>query len=300
MASKSFFSNRRATDPAYINTRDVDNCFAHQARENCERLWEIYEPHADPEFLTEIGNHFDARYWEMYLTTSLIDQGYKVTCPKPGPDVGVLFNGARIWFEATLPTRGADASPDQVPELQDDAVQTVPNEKMVLRYLNSISEKYNHQYKSWTSKGVISPNDSFIIAVNPRQLGHEYGPGSPPRILQAAFTIGNPYAVLDQKTGRLIKTGYRFREKIEKSSGTSVQTGVFMQNEYSGLSGLLCSRIDVANQPDKMGADFELAPNPKAKAPLWSEFRLRGTYYKIDKPRRDTRLFPRSLSPIDM
>jgi hypothetical protein len=292
MAKEPLFSNHPATDLVYINTRDVDDSFARYSRKQCERLWEIYEPYSDSEFLTEIRSHFDARYWEMYLTTSLIDQGYKVTCPKPGPDVGIFFNEARIWFEATSPTRGADNSLDQVPESKNDVMQIVPNEKMVLRYLNSISEKYLYQYKSWIRQGIISPTDQFLIAINPRSLGHEHTPGNPPRILQAAFNIGNPYATIDSKTAQLIKTGYQFRDVIEKSSGAPVQTGVFMQDEYSGLSGLLCSRIDVANQPERMGADFELVPNPKAKVPLWSEFRLRGTYYNIDKTEHGYRAVP--------
>lgn len=283
MAITPFFSDGDATDPAYINTRDLDNYYARRGRENCERLWEVYEPYADPEFLTEIRSHFDARYWEMYLTTSLIDQGYKVSCPKPGPDVGIRFNGAPIWFEATSPTRGADGTPDQVPEWQDGVVQNVPNEKMVLRYLNSISEKYHHQYASWVKQRIIKSSDAFVVAINPRQLGFEHGDARPPRILQAAFAIGNPYAVIEPKAMKVIRTGYQFRDKIEKSSGATVATGVFLQDEYSGLSGLLCSRVDVANQPDKMGADFQLVPNPKARAPLWTEFRLRGDYYKIDR-----------------
>lgn len=65
-----------------------------------------------------------------------------------------------------------------------------------------------------------------------------------------------------------------------------------VQDEYSGLSGLLCSRIDVANQPEKTGVDFELAPNPQAKVPLWNEFRLRGTYHKIDKTEQGYRAIP--------
>ena len=41
------------------------------AREDCEALWETFEPHADEHFLTEIRNNFDVRYWEMYLTAIL-------------------------------------------------------------------------------------------------------------------------------------------------------------------------------------------------------------------------------------
>ena len=86
------------------------------AREDCEALWETFEPHADEHFLTEIRNNFDVRYWEMYLTAYPIQDGYSVSCPKPGPDVGIVSSGRRIWFEATSPTRVAEGAADQVPE----------------------------------------------------------------------------------------------------------------------------------------------------------------------------------------
>jgi hypothetical protein len=64
-----------------------------------------------PNFLVEIRSSFDVRYWEMYLTMALIDLGFDVLCPKPGPDVGIEVDGQRIWFEATSPSRGADGAP---------------------------------------------------------------------------------------------------------------------------------------------------------------------------------------------
>ena len=140
----------------------------------------------------------DARYWEMYLTTSLILAGYAVTCPKPGPDVGIIYKGQRIWFEATCPTRGADGSPDQIPEMkvaalgEEPVVYDVPNDKIILRYLNSISGKYKDQYANWLKKGIVSEKDAFVIAVNPREIPFEYADTSPPRILRAGYTVGAP------------------------------------------------------------------------------------------------------------
>ena len=224
----------------------------------------------------------------MYLTTYLMGEGYEVCCPKPGPDVGIECENRRIWFEATSPTRGADDAPDKVPAQRvvtlgdEPVVQDVPNEKLVLRYLNSISTKYREQFASWQQLGIVGAEDAFVIAINPRGLGFEYADTQPPRILQAAFTLGSPYAVIDQKTLEPVGAGYQFRDSIAKASGTLVQTGVFQQKEYSGLSGLLCSRVDAVNQPKKMGHDFQLVPNPHAANPLPKGFRLKGTYFRIE------------------
>jgi hypothetical protein len=84
MAKRPFFSDGPAAEIAYSSIRLADNEYTSEARRHCEDLWEIFEPFADPEFLVEIRNSFDARYWEMYLATCLSQQGYEVRCPKPG------------------------------------------------------------------------------------------------------------------------------------------------------------------------------------------------------------------------
>jgi hypothetical protein len=288
MAKARLFTDDPAADTSYINVRAATNDYTRKARENCELLWDKYEAYADPEFRIEIRSNFDVRYWEMYLTTFLIGEGYVVHCPKPGPDVGIDFEGHRIWFEATCPSRGKDGTPDQVPEVKPvrlgdpPVMYDVPNEKLVLRYLNSISEK-QRQHASWLKQRTVSPDDAFVIAINPKRLGHEMGDTSPPRILQAAFALGSPYIVIDQKTSKPVEAGYQFRDEIAKASGSAVSTGVFHQTEYSGLSGLLCSRVDVVNQPEKMGDEFQFVPNPEAKVHLPEVFRLKGTFFRIER-----------------
>jgi hypothetical protein len=297
--AEPLFTDDEAQDTSYCNVRAARNDYTRRARKNCELLWKSYERYADREFRIEIRSNFDARYWEMYLTTYLINDGFKVTCPKPGPDVGVIFARRRIWFEATSPTRGADDAADQVPALkavrlgEEPVVQDVPNEKMVLRYLNSIAEKQK-QHASWLAQGIVSPEDAFIIAINPRRLGHEVADTHPPRILQAAFPLGNPYVAIDPNTAKPVETGYQFRDAIDKASGAAVSTGIFLLKEYAPVSGLLCSRVDVVNQPTDVGSDFQLVPNPKATVPLPTEFRLKGTYFLIERAKDSFTVTPQS------
>lgn len=289
MAKKPLFGDGVAIDPGYVNVRSGCNEWLSSARKHCEELWEVYEPYADKHFLTGIRRDFLARYWEMYLTVYFVKQGCTVLCPKPGPDVGIEVNGRKIWFEATCPLRGKDGTADQVPERkfasvgERPVVQDVPNEKMVLRYLNIISTKYNDQYLRWLQNKTIGENDAFIIAINPRNLQFDTADATPPRLLQAAFSIGDFYMTIHQATGQTTGSGYRFRDAIAKSSGSSVPTAVFQNREYAGLSGLLCSRVDPANRPRTMGADFQLVPNPNARNPLSADFRLKGTYFDVER-----------------
>jgi hypothetical protein len=282
VSKQSIFTADVATDQGYINTRAASNDRAKACRANCQALWEIFEPYADQEFRTEFRSAFDARYWEMYLAVALMDLGFEVTCPKPGPDVGINFDGRRIWFEATSPDRGKDGTPDQVPLPIMGVGGMVPNEQMILRYLNSISSK-KAQHDNWLAKGIVSKDDAFIVALNPRGLCHDILDTVPPRILQAAFAVGNQYVTFDRETLKQVGEGFHFRDEIKKASGAPVSTGVFQQAEYNCLSGLLCSRVDVANQPAKLGEDFQLLPNPNADVPLPDKFRLLGKYFKVDR-----------------
>lgn len=287
MAKSPLFTDDPATDMSYINIRDAADDRMLAVRRNCEELWNDFEPFADDEFRIEIRKNFDARYWEMYLSVFLLREGYEISCPKPGPDVGIIFNGCRIWFEATCPERGSDQNPDQVPDVkvarvgEDLVFRETPNEKMVLRYLNSISEK-RRQYMAWLANKTVAVEDAFVVSINPRRLRHDFADTRPPRILQAAFPLGSPYASIDPETSQVVDVGYQFRSKVSRQSGAEVPTGIFLLKDYSCLSALLCSRVDAANQPLTMGADFQFVENPLTSASLPDWFRLKGTFFQIE------------------
>lgn len=279
------FSCGDATDVSYINTCAAETEGAQAARENCEALWKRFEPYADGDFATEFCREFDARYWEMYLTVYFLEAGYDVCCPKPGPDVGIIFNRQRIWFEATTPTSGNGNSPDSVPEMKSgdsqetSEMQKVQQPQIILRYLNSIKVKFD-QYKRWIKNKTINENDIFIIAINAHRINFDRHDTNPPRIIRTAYGFGDKYIDFDPETGSKIGSGYMLDREIKKNNGEPVDTGVFHRDEYTALSGLLCSRINVANQPQIMGADFQLAPNPRAMNRLPDDFRLAGTYFR--------------------
>lgn len=286
------FMDGDAPDPGFRNIRDAKDGVLFSARCLCDYMWILFGHHADTNFRDELRSQFDARFWEMYLTVQFICAGYTVTCPKPGPDVGIVHRGKRIWFEAVSPTGGDPSKPDHVPPVErgHGKVSSVPNDKMVLRYLNSISEKYERQYQSWLRKGIVSKDDVFVIALNPCSIPHDNADSSPPRILQAAYTLGVPYLTLSRETGKAVGSGYQFRGHIDKTpkdnpDGTKeerkIQTGVFQDRKHDGLSALLCSRVDAVNHRGEYGSDFQLAPNPHASVPLPDDFRLRGTYYGV-------------------
>ncbi|MEP3475409.1 MAG: hypothetical protein ABJN57_04250 [Hyphomicrobiales bacterium] len=280
MIYQSLFSNSSATDRTYINLRSKQTERQKELHDYCEGLWNKYKDFSDTNFVTEIARDFQPRFWEMYLTVSLIDMGFKVECPKPGPDVGIVLDNKTIWFEATCPTRGAAGNPNQVPAIRyDGTVQCEPNEKMVLRYLNSINEKYQRQYQSWISQKFISQDDPYIIAINPMLLDFDIADSTPPRILQAVFPLGDLYVEFDQENLEPINQGFQHRSGLSKANSSNVKTGIFLDDEFNQLSAVLCSRTSVIHHPDKAGDDFQLVSNPLAKNSLPRDFKLRGTHF---------------------
>lgn len=277
----SLFSPGDATDQSYLNVRDSADARIATIREHTEQLWVEYECHADPHFLTECRRDFHARFWEMYLVVTLMRLGHKVTCPKPGPDAGIVVEGRRIWFEAVAPKPGADGAPDRVPEMRMDEMNWVPNEQIILRYLNAVRTKLTEQYPRWREAGIVAEQDALVIAVNPKEIAHELVDTIPPRIVQVAFPIGPPTVSLEGRSGKVLEEVYQRRVAIPKANGAVVPTGAFLHDTGVSLSGLLCSRVDVANYPAQLGAVFQFVPNPLARAQVPEAFRLPGTYFPV-------------------
>ena len=50
--------------------------------------------------------------------------------------------------------------------------------------------------------------------------------------------------------------------------------------------------IDAANRPGEPGGDFQLVPNPNARTPLPSEFRLKGTYFRTEHAKDSFNVIP--------
>ena len=296
--SGRLFTSGPAIDPWYSGLRNATDARSSQIREWCEALWVKYRQYADAHFLVEIRRDFHARFWEMYLAVTLLECGHRIYCPRPvGPDVGIEVDGRRIWFEAVAPKPGDGA--DKVPPLIMNEMQSVPNEQLVLRYLNAIDNKLTEQLPGWRAAGVFAEGDALVIAINPRSLGRDVLDSTPPRILQAAFPMGAPYASVDAHGGGVVGEGYTKRPAIRKVSGSEVRTGAFLEPTGIDLSGLLCSRVDASMPPPRMGADFQLVPNPLARVELPPAFRLPGTYYPVARngDALDVTVFPDRGTP---
>ncbi len=270
-ADSGLFGDGDATDPAFINLRGATNESQLAAKNFAERLWDIFRPHADDHFLTEVRTDFNSRFWEMYLTCALLERaqerGYDVTCPKPGPDVRLEYRGRRIWVEAIAATNGMPGNPDTLMEPAPDCI--IPEEKIVLRYTSAILEKYR-KYNRYIETGIVHRGDAYIIAINKSSLAFRWARAEVdlPRFLKAVYPIGQLEFVIDLHEPRNARMQNRTRFAIRKANNQEVPVQTFIDASWSGLSAVICSDADASLSRMPLGADFEIAYNPLAENPV--------------------------------
>jgi hypothetical protein len=264
------FSPGAAESQAYVNLRDGDSEDTVASRNFVERLWGRYCEYADEHFLLEIRRDFHARFWEMYLTCTLLEyaprRGFTVSCPKPGPDNLIEFNSRRIWIEAVTATPGDPSRPDSLVERIDGQMSIIPADKIVLRYSNAIATKHV-TYLSYLGNNRVAVADSYVVAVCGWPLGYNWASGEMPRFLKALFPVGALGYAIDPTTRQIVDRQHQFRPVIKKANSASVSTEVFLDDRYRGLSAVLHSHAH-AFMTQPLGSDFQVAHNPVAAQPV--------------------------------
>lgn len=260
----SFFLAGDCNDLGYRNTRDHPRGAMHKAY--VEGLWSRFEHLADHHFREDARNHFLERFWEMYLAVTLIEQGFD---PQKhggeGPEYYTDTNSGRIWFEAIAP--GPGSGQDQVPQLTPGEASTVPTEQILLRFTHALEEKRKN-YTTALSKAIVSPEDSYILAINSRRIRHAPYGNSLPYFIQAFLPIGPLTFAFDKRSNEITDSFYQYRPHVLKMSGVSISTRSFLDDEAAFCSAVLHSGVDCANHPETLGGDFSILFNPKAARPL--------------------------------
>lgn len=239
-----------------------------ETRQRVDAYWSTFESFADPNFAGEFRLHPHERYWEMYLTCILLEQGHSVQCPKPGPDILLDTAPKPIWIEAVTASQGASDSPDRVPDFETGVAFEYPEEQILLRYRTAIEQKHK-KFEKYVSDGIVAASDSCVVAV--------HAGGTPlassddeemPRIAQAVFPFGEMFVELEARTGTVIRSGRQYRPAITKSSGNDVSTDLFLDPQYAAISAVLFSSANISNPPRAPGADIVVVHNRLAASPL--------------------------------
>ncbi len=237
-----------------------------------EKLWQDYNPYADRDFPEQFQRDLDSRFWEMYLTCTLLYKSLPVTPrsnrPNKGPDILIENNDNRIWVEATARGCGEFINPDRVEDFEMGRVINIldEDEKIILRFTGAIKDKFE-QYKDYLAEGVVSSSDAYIIAINSCKINIAECEVGIPRIIRSL--IG---------------------QAVKRKSGEKIETNFFLNPEYENISGIIFSSFYINSIATKKcfgldhnyGEDLLYIHNPMAKNPIPEVFFKFGTEVKID------------------
>ncbi len=220
MAEHLFIDDINPCDELYRIIRDEDRCLHYKSY--MEDLWRIYHPYADRDFPKQLPQDFHARFWEMYLTCTLISKSFKVI-PKQtraqGPDILIDDSSSKIFLEAITPSEGASSNPDKVPRLEVNTFKAtpVPDTEIILRYSSAIADKYK-KYLAYLKQGIVSLFDSYVIALNSCKIETAIidttGTNDLPRIIKAVLPIGYKEVVISRGSGQTVPWHYQYRPDI--------------------------------------------------------------------------------------
>lgn len=282
--SSGFFVEGEATDPSYQHLRD-SRC--DRSRCGVEELWEQYRNFADPHFREDARNHFHQRYWEMYLGVALMNRGFQLQrWGDAGPDFYIEIGKQRIWLEAVAPERGC--GDDEVPSLVLNKVMDVPVKQMILRFTQALREKRG-KYLGALKKGIIAPEDQYILAINSYCFMDSSFQNPLPVFLKAFMGVGDRVVNLPRRSST--SSEFTFRTHVTKTNDAEVSTVPLLDKANAFCSAVLHSRVNAGNRRESMDGDFQLLLNPHAQSPVrrqefawWERFVFDGSFLQRIPP----------------
>jgi hypothetical protein len=192
------------------------------------------------------------RVWEMMLAAHFDALGFAMTSPNEGPDLRIGHDGHIIWIEAICPTP-AGIPQDWMQPLSDGefVVGDVPHNETLLRWTAAIKEKRD-KLAEYQKKGVVRPEDSFVIAVNGGQLGRmplNEGISQMPYALEAVYPAGPITLEIDQASGKVIRSFRSIRAHVLNANDEPVPTTAFLDRDNAAVSGVIGYSSDRSKSP---------------------------------------------------
>jgi hypothetical protein len=239
-----------------------------QMKKLAQEMWRAFSVWADPTFPQQFACNGHSRFWEMYLGICLIERNFQIVRKQSshGPDLHITIDGINLWIEATAPEESVGI--DAVPSIYEHkGYEPVPEDKIILRFTNAISEKIKKR-EDYIKKGVIGSNDAFVIALNGGRISMTLLEGPLPAIIGSVYPAGDYSVIFDVNKLEIIREGYKIRDHISKSSGSAVPTNSFLDPKYSCITGILYSNAALWDMPTKPGCELLYIDNSVANIHL--------------------------------
>jgi type I restriction enzyme S subunit len=265
----------------------------HPFVQQVEQFWNAFEPYADPgfaqAFCTNDSSTFQQRYWELFLGATFLRQGLSLRRNTgEGPDFSFAMPGCIVWVEAISPTPGIGSN--QIPVNPPQALGTplvthpVPAEEILLRHTTAIEKKVQ-QYRSYREDEIVTATDPFIIAIDSSQLGDFGfdGISGYPATLEAVYPIGPQQFHFPIGTTQPISSDIQYRPSVTNANLSPVPTTCFLDQAYSGISGIISTSCSWRDQHRIPPIPLILIHNKVADNPMLpSPIRVDVEYYLDD------------------
>lgn len=240
-----------------------------EVRRHCEDLWRDFEQYADEHFVSQFSVSPHERWFEMYLTVSLLRADLRIECRKPGPDILLHRGGRRIWIEAICATKGKYGLPDSVPDRQfagpNEKVEffDVPKQEYALRIQAALSEKAR-AYSNYLDDGVVNPQDLLAVAINVSRVSWLWA-DMDDHMCRALYGVGDLMIAIDRETREVVDRRFQKIAHIaKKSTGNLVGVRSFIDGSRPHIAAVIGSRASLGNVPPKLGNDLVIYPNLSA------------------------------------
>jgi len=267
----SLWSNEDAhADLGYRNIKAAELAAEREIRDALDEMWAVFEPFADADFVPAFAHDPDARFWELFLGYSLLQDGRQLLSAEERgrreglPDICVVDGDSRTWIEAIAPSLGA-AGPDQIvppiPLDQGGVVIGAPERQVHLRITSALYTK-SVTFQRYMERGVVHADDVRLVAVGASRWGR-LASDRPPSALHAVFPVGDQFARCNLDTGEAIEEGFQTSWTIPRQNG-DIERTAFLGDEYTHISGLVWSRAGIGNY-HRQQRPISLIHNPVAQ-----------------------------------
>ena len=265
--------------------------------------WYIDAGLGDADANRRLASADDAIYWqqlsEVLIANELVQAGLAPSRKPRGPDFLIEHDGQRVWVEVVCP------EPKGIPTdwlTQTEGVVSLPHEQIVLRWTSAIKEKLeklagqpDRPETGYLAKGVVAPDDGYIIAVNGRLLRNRSpqisGISQYPFAVEVTLAVG-PFSIhIDSNTLKTIWSGLQHRRLLQKPNGAMVPADTFFDPGYVQVSGVWAIDFDEnvlfgARKRSILAHNHAASnPLPALLLPVESEYRatVRTDEYSVDR-----------------
>ena len=285
----------------YSGALPADETVYQRVLEICQ--WYIDAGLGDADAKLRLTSADDAIYWqqlsEVLIARELVQAGLAPSRRPSGPDFLIEHQGRRIWIEVICP------KPNDIPSDWLDTTNSpvsFPHEAINLRWTAAIKEKFekltgkpDRTEAGYLAKGVVAPDDVYVIAVNGRLLRNEFpqlsGISQYPFAVEVTLAVG-PFSIhIHPNTLKATWSGLQHRRLLQKPNGALVPADTFFDPAYVPVSGVWATDFDEkvlfgASKPSILAHNHTASnPLPALLLPVHSEYRATvGTEeYSVDR-----------------